>query len=147
MIYLPDTNAFSSYFSGRSPALQKRFVKEMAADRLVLSTMVLAELKFGALKAEKALGETRYMEVVKAVEQSLPVESINELFADRYAEVRFDLEKRGIKIGERDQIIAAHALCLGAVIVTRNLSEFERVKGLKVENWETDRIVTKKGKA
>ena len=35
-------------------------------------------------------------------------------------------------------IIAAHALALGATLVTRNHAEFSRVSGLKVENWETD---------
>jgi tRNA(fMet)-specific endonuclease VapC len=46
------------------------------------------------------------------------------------------LETAGRKIGDRDTIIAAHALSMGAVMVTRNVGEFERVPGLKVENWE-----------
>ena len=46
-------------------------------------------------------------------------------------------EAEGQKIGDRDTIIAAHALSLGAVLVSRNEREFARVPGLKVENWET----------
>ena len=116
----------------------------MEAERLVLSIMVLAELKFGALKAERELGSTRYTEAVKSLEQTLPLESFSDKFPSHYAAIRHDLERRGVKIGERDQLIVAHALCLGATIVTHNLSEFERVPGLKVENWETDRLPKKK---
>jgi tRNA(fMet)-specific endonuclease VapC len=48
------------------------------------------------------------------------------------------LETRGEKIGDRDTIIAAHALALDAVLITRNVAEFSRVPGLKVENWQMD---------
>lgn len=57
--------------------------------------------------------------------------------SSQYARVRYDLEKNGFKIGERDTIIAAHALALNATIVTRNTREFGRVAGLLVENWES----------
>jgi tRNA(fMet)-specific endonuclease VapC len=51
--------------------------------------------------------------------------------------VRAHLESAGWKIGDRDTIIAAHALAVGAVVVTRNVDEFARVPGLRIENWET----------
>jgi tRNA(fMet)-specific endonuclease VapC len=50
--------------------------------------------------------------------------------------LRAELEKRGEMIGPLDALIAAHALRLGAVVVTRNLREFARVPGLKCENWQ-----------
>jgi tRNA(fMet)-specific endonuclease VapC len=52
--------------------------------------------------------------------------------------VRNQLEAAGHKIGDRDTIIASHALLLGATLVTRNSREFSRIAGLQVENWETD---------
>ena len=51
--------------------------------------------------------------------------------------VRDTLESQGQKIGDRDTIVAAHALNLGAIVISRNMGEFTRVPGLKVENWET----------
>ncbi len=57
-------------------------------------------------------------------------------FPSAYARIRFDLESRGMKIGERDTIISAHALDLGATVVTKNVGEFSRVPSLEVENWE-----------
>jgi predicted nucleic acid-binding protein len=47
----------------------------------------------------------------------------------------YDLRKKGQQLGANDLMIAAHARSLGAVIVTNNLKDFGRVKGLRVENW------------
>ena len=56
--------------------------------------------------------------------------------ADRhYGRIRAQLEREGKTIGANDLMIAAHALALDAVLVTGNVDEFKRVKGLKVENW------------
>jgi tRNA(fMet)-specific endonuclease VapC len=49
--------------------------------------------------------------------------------------IRSELEKLGTSIGHYDYLIAAHALELGATLVTNNIKEFKRVKGLKLENW------------
>lgn len=100
--------------------------------------MVLAELEFGAEKARVALGETLYARRVRDLRSVLAPEPLGPQFAEHYARVRLHLEARGEKIGDRDTIIAAHALALGAVLITRNVVEFSRVPGLKVENWQTD---------
>ncbi len=55
--------------------------------------------------------------------------------ADAYGSIRADLELRGQLIGSNDMLIAAHALSLGATLITNNVSEFERVTGLRIENW------------
>ena len=55
--------------------------------------------------------------------------------AEAYGGVRAELEKRGEVIGNMDMLIAAHAKSKGFVIVTNNVREFERVEGLKLENW------------
>ena len=57
------------------------------------------------------------------------------LVAD-YGEIRVDLEKRGASIGPLDLLIAAHARSLGATLITANVGEFRRVKGLKVLAWK-----------
>jgi tRNA(fMet)-specific endonuclease VapC len=55
--------------------------------------------------------------------------------ADAYGSIRVSLEKAGQPIGGNDLMIAAHALTIDARLVTRNLGEFERVRGLKVVDW------------
>lgn len=138
MIFLPDTNVFSAYLAGRSDSLRERLRTEFAAGTLRLSFMVIAELEFGAEKARVQFGTTRFARRVDALRLQLEVEPPGSEFPRCYAKVRSQLEKAGCKIGDRDTIIAAHALALGAVLVTRNGGEFSRVAGLSVENWQTD---------
>ena len=52
-----------------------------------------------------------------------------------YGAIRAQLEAAGTPIGGNDLLIAAHARALGATIVTANVQEFRRVRGVKVENW------------
>lgn len=101
--------------------------------------MVLAELEFGAEKARQTLGESKFVRRVEQLRKQLDLEPIGNLFPRCYATVRTGLEAEGKKIGDRDTIIAAHALSLGATMVTANLGEFSRIPGLNVENWETPR--------
>jgi tRNA(fMet)-specific endonuclease VapC len=55
--------------------------------------------------------------------------------AEHHAEIRADLKKKGQPIGSNELLIAAPALSTGAVVVTNNVTDFGRVKGLEVENW------------
>ena len=52
-----------------------------------------------------------------------------------YGGIRSELEAAGKPIGGNDLLIAAHAYAAGATIVTANVDEFKRIRGLKVENW------------
>jgi tRNA(fMet)-specific endonuclease VapC len=142
MIYLPDTNVFSAYLSGRSKPLTDRMALAFAAGELRLSVMVLAELEFGAEKARQKLGETKFFRRVEQLRKQLDLEPIGSSFPQCYATVRTALEAEGEKIGDRDTIIAAHALSIGATMVTANIGEFSRVHGLKVENWERESAST-----
>lgn len=137
MIFLPDTNAFSAFLSGRSAGLVDRMRAEFAAGSLRLSVMVMAELEFGAEKARVQLGTTKFIRRVESLRRQMEVASLGADFPRSYARVRALLELDGRKIGDRDTIIAAHAFTLGATLVTRNCGEFSRVAGLTVENWET----------
>jgi tRNA(fMet)-specific endonuclease VapC len=110
----------------------------VAGGEVRLSFMVLAELQFCAEKARRELGHSRFVKKVESLRYLLDVEPLGEAVALCYAKVRCQLEGAGIKIGDRDTLIAAHALALGAVLVTRNVREFSRVEGLVVENWQTE---------
>jgi tRNA(fMet)-specific endonuclease VapC len=68
----------------------------------------------------------------------LAVAHFDENVAAAYGHVRAHLEKQGTPIGSLDTLIAAHALSLDLTLVTNNVSEFERVSHLKVENWVAD---------
>ena len=130
MIYLPDTNAVSAYMRGSSSRIVERM--QAAFGDLRLSAIVLAEREFGVTKGPHAHARVRLAELA----QMLPVEPFGREDATYYAAIRHDLEAKGLGIGPMDTLIAAQALRLGAVLVTRNVGEFSRVAGLKVENWE-----------
>jgi tRNA(fMet)-specific endonuclease VapC len=130
MIYLPDTNAISAYMRGDNPKLVGKMT--VAFGELCLSVIVLAEREFGVTKGASAHARIKLAELA----QTLPVEPFTRDDSTHYAAIRHDLEARGVGIGPMDTLIAAQALRLGATIVTRNVREFSRVAGLKVENWQ-----------
>ncbi|MEZ5289795.1 MAG: PIN domain-containing protein [Vicinamibacterales bacterium] len=61
--------------------------------------------------------------------------ALNEDAALHYPQIRADLKRRGAMIGANDLFIAAHARALGLIPVTNDTAEFERVLGLKADNW------------
>ncbi len=130
MTYLPDTNALSAYMRGDDAPFVKRM--QEAFGELCLSVIVLAEREFGVAKGSNALARIRLAELA----QALPVEPFTREDSIRYAAIRHDLEARGAGIGPLDTLIAAQAQRLGATVITRNVREFGRVPGLKVENWQ-----------
>jgi tRNA(fMet)-specific endonuclease VapC len=128
-MFLPDTNACSNFMRGHS-ALVTRWLD--AAPSVRLSAIVIAELEHGAVKAGSARQRARLDELVA----TLPNESFSAADAIRFGKLRTELERRGEIIGPYDLLIAAQALRLGATVVTHNVREFERVPGLKVEDWQ-----------
>jgi tRNA(fMet)-specific endonuclease VapC len=128
--YLLDTNIISDLVrrpSGQAAAL----VRQAGLDQVCTSIVVAAELRFG----EKKRGSRRLLARVDAALGALDVLPL-EPPADRfYAELRADLERRGLPIGANDMLIAAHALSAGCTLVTANEREFARIGGLKIENW------------
>lgn len=68
----------------------------------------------------------------------LDVMPFNEEVADHYGYIRTYLEKKGTPIGPLDTMIAAHAQCLGAILVTNNKREFMRIPDLRIEDWITE---------
>jgi len=131
MKYLPDTNAISAYMRGDNAPLVAKMQEHFG--ELSLSVIVLAEREFGVTKGTSAHARLKLAELA----QVLPVEPFTRDDSTHYAAIRHDLESRGLGIGPMDTLIAAQALRLGATLVTRNVGEFSRVTGLRVENWQT----------
>ncbi len=94
--------------------------------------MTRAELRFGVARRPGAI---RLAQVVDAFLSVARTEAWDARAADRHGELRAALTAKGRRIGDFDEMIAAHALALGAVLVTDNVRHFSRVAGLKIENW------------
>ena len=131
--YLLDANALSELLRepfGRVATIYRR--KANDADTRVLTSIIAAcELRF---RAEKK-GSPRLTARVDRLLASFEVAPLARDVDTDYAMLRADLERKGQLIGPNDMLIAAHALALDAILVTDNVREFKRVKGLKIENW------------
>ena len=128
MKYMLETSVCVSLIRGRAPA-----ARLPAASECVLSTITVAELEVGVRRS------------VRPAEQRKAVDAFTEIFevlawdlqaTSYYGDLRVDLEKRGIAIGPLDMLIAAHALRLGATLVTANFREFRRVANLLCLEWK-----------
>ncbi len=107
--------------------------QKAAGHDVALSAVTVAELEFGAWKSgdyQTELDATR-----RAITPFLLLPFDAEECAAHYGDIRHRLESSGGPIGSLDTLIAAHALALGAILVTNDLTEFSRVPGLKCENW------------
>ena len=100
--------------------------------QLCISTVTLMELVFGA---EKSSNPQRNLAVVEGFAARLEVLKYDWEAAANTGQLRAELAKLGTPIGPYDQMIAGHARSLGLVLVTNNTREFERVPGLRIEDW------------
>jgi tRNA(fMet)-specific endonuclease VapC len=129
-VYMLDTNTVSLALRGRAPRAVG-YLRDTARDDVVVSVVTAMELRFGLAKNPK----TRAREVIEQFLDTVTVLPIDRLVERPYGELRTALESSGHPIGSLDTIIAAHALAVRAVLVTNNLREFRRVRGLRCEDW------------
>jgi tRNA(fMet)-specific endonuclease VapC len=131
--YLLDSNAVSEMMRNPDgPVARVYRIKEPDSDaRLFISIISAAEMRYGAAKKRSPQLSQR----VDRMLLSMEIAPLAPHADAEYATLRADLERRGQLIGPNDMMIAAHALALGAILVTDNVREFKRVKGLKIENW------------
>ena len=131
MKYLLDTNIVAYIINKRPLEVYTKF-KTISKNEIFISSIVVAELWFGVAKSQKREQNKMALDSFLA---PLTIIDFDSVAAKFYAVIRADLENKGMIIGSNDILIAAHALSLGLTLVTNNAKEFERVEGLKIENW------------
>lgn len=102
------------------------------AGHMCISSITLAELYHGAEKSEHI---ERNIRVIEDFSSRLDVLDYGIHCAAHYGDIRARLEKKGQPIGINDLHIAAHARSSGLILVTNNVKEFDRIEGLRIENW------------
>ncbi len=128
--YMLDTNIAIYVIKRRPPELLATFNQH--AGQLCISSITMAELMHGVEKSAKPGHNLRQVE--DFVSRLMVLEYGNKAAA-HYGEIRAVLERKGTPIGVNDLHIAGHARGDGLTLVTNNLNEFERVEGLRLENW------------
>jgi tRNA(fMet)-specific endonuclease VapC len=132
-MYLLDTNACIRILNGTSPALAER-LRFIPRTRVRLSSVVKAELLYGARKSGRVAENLRLLDRFFETIASLP---FDDRCAEEYGVLREELERAGTLIGPNDLLIAASARAHGAVLVTNNIREFSRVPDLRIDDWES----------
>ena len=130
MPFLLDTVILSDLLRNPAGRVASR-IAEVGETEICTSIIVASELRYGALKR----GSPALTDRVNGVLARLRVLAFEPPADDRYAEIRSRLEIAGTPIGANDLLIAAQAVALDSVLVTDNVREFARVRGLAVENW------------
>jgi tRNA(fMet)-specific endonuclease VapC len=136
VIYLLDTNILIYLIKNQPPSIAHRVDALRAEDRLWMSYVTEAEVLKGAERS------TRKQEVLKRLDvlarQVQVIYPNNSAICRAYAEQFMRLKEAGTPIGANDLWIACHALAEYATLVTHNTREFERVGGLRIEDWFTE---------
>ena len=132
-LFMLDTDTCIFLMRGESPALAAR-VQSVPLQQQVMSAVTFAELTYG-VQVSAAAKRKQNQSVLDSLVLHLAVLDWPQDAAKHYAEIRADLKKRGAQLGAADLMIAAHARAMGAIVVTNNVKDFPRVKGLEVENW------------
>jgi len=131
MKYLLDTNICIALIRQKPAALIQRLTS-LQPGHAGISSITLAELFHGV---EKSARPEQNMSALEQFLLPLDLADFDQDAALAYGKIRTDLERTGQLIGSMDILIAAHAVSLDAIMVTNNVQEFQRVKGLFVEDW------------
>lgn len=129
--YLLDTNICIYIAKHNPPAARERFARHTSSE-LAMSVITFGELRFGA---EKSQSRERALQAIEQLSTGIEVAPLPETAGEHYGQIRAALQTQGQPIGNNDLWIAAHARAEGWVLVTNNIREFARVKGLAIENW------------
>ena len=134
MNYLLDTNACIALMRGNPPAVRARMERESVdGSRLHLPAIAVFELWYGAAKSAHKEANARRLALL--LDTLLSVVPFDEGDARAAGQVRAALEQSGRPIGPYDILIAGQALARDLILVTANHREFDRIKGLRWEDW------------
>ncbi len=131
MTFLIDTNICIAILKGSDRKLLET-LKTFAPSDFFLSSVVKAELLYGARKSQRVSENLALLTQFFSQFESLPFDDKS---AEFYGTLRTLLEKNGTPIGANDLFIASLAIAHDLTVLTRNRSEFSRVPGLRVETW------------
>ena len=134
MTYLLDSNACIGWLRQSQPKLVARIKQELPTD-IVICSVVVGELIYGAERATTAHRANNLIRVEQLRQHFISV-PFDDSAAEEYGKLRAHLAVLGTPIGPNDLMIAAIALANGLTLVTHNTSEFSRVPGLSIEDWQ-----------
>ena len=125
---LADTDVLIDFLAGREPAAE-RVARELASGNLWTTVITRFEMLSGARSA-------RETKIIGELLDSMKIVPLDVSAADRAANIRRALERKGVGIGMADSLIAGIVLHVAGTLLTRNLRHFQRVEGLDLVRFE-----------
>jgi tRNA(fMet)-specific endonuclease VapC len=125
---LADTDVLIDFLAGREPAAE-RVARELESGNLWTTVITRFEMLSGARSA-------RETKIIGELLDSMKIASLDVPAADRAADVRRALERKGVGIGMADSLIAGIVLHVGGTLLTRNLLHFQRIEGLDLVRFK-----------
>ena len=129
-----DTNICIYVIKEKPESVIRKFLKNNP-EEMCISSVTYAELLYGVEKS-KAIQKNRI--ALSLFHSPIKILEFNDYAAQEYGQIRADLEQKGMPIGSMDMLIAGHAKAEDLILVTNNTKEFQRVAGLKLENWAAE---------
>lgn len=128
--YMLDTNICIFTIKNKPQEVREAFNRFYG--QMCICSITLMELIYGA---EKSSNPEKNLAIIESFAARLEVLHFGSEAAAHSGQVRAELARKGTPIGPYDIMIAGHARSLGLTVVTNNLREFERVAGIRVEDW------------
>lgn len=131
MKYLLDTCVISDFIKGEHNTLRR--IKQLSPSNIAVSSITVMEIQYGLALNPKRASEIR--PIIHDFFLPIHILDFNQEDATQAAVIRALLKQQGTPIGSYDILLAGAALNRKLILVSSNIKEFNRIEGLKLENW------------
>lgn len=129
--YLLDTNICAYFFNGQFSLREK--IREIGFENCVVSEITIAELKYGIAKSTKKEKNQQALDTFQAKIEVLPIFPALDIYATEKAR----LKTKGKILDDFDLLIGSTAIFNNLTLVTKNVSDFDRLDRIVIEDWTT----------
>jgi tRNA(fMet)-specific endonuclease VapC len=133
MSYLIDTDIIIYSLKGNT-TVHNHFLKNQNIPKAI-SVITYGELLFGAKKSKSV---EKNLAVVYRIKELFPIIEIDKAVVETFSEIKVKIQQTGNVVDDMDLLIASTALTMNYTLVTNNEKHFDKIKGLKMENWNEE---------
>lgn len=130
--YLLDTNICAYFFNGKFNLTEK--IDEVEFDNCCVSEITIAELKYGIAKSIHKEKNQKALDKFQEKIEILPIFPVLDIYANEKAR----LKTKGRMLDDFDLLIGTTAIFNNLTLVTKNVSDFDRLDGIVIEDWTTE---------
>ena len=125
-----------NFYQGNKNTHKK--IKTMAPNAVAISAITVAELRYGIAKIKGTKKSKEIDNFTKELFKTIKIIPLDAQIASAVGEIKAELETNGDVTGSYDLLIAATAIDKGLILVTSNIKDFQKIEGLKIQNWREE---------